>query len=425
MRVLIVGNGGREHAIAWKVAQSNQVSQVFVAPGNAGTAQEPKVTNIAIESTAIPELIQFVKENKIELTIVGPEAPLAAGIVNAFQAENLACFGPTREAAQLESSKVFSKAFMQRHNIPTARFQAFNDRVAAKKYVNELGAPIVIKADGLAAGKGVVVAQTIAEAELAIDTFLPETANSAVEIVVEEFIAGEEVSFIVVADQLTLVPLASAQDHKTRDNGDVGPNTGGMGAYSPAPIFTPELEQRIINEVMLPTLQGMIKEGLPYTGFLYAGLMIDAQGNPKVLEFNCRLGDPETQVILFRLKSDLVKLCQAALQHQLNQITLEWDPRAALGIVLAAGGYPFDYQKGLPIKGIPTATNSSHVFHAGTLLKDQQVITNGGRVLCVTALGATVSQAQQQAYQIAKQIHWEGAFFRTDIGHRAIAREHS
>lgn len=424
MKVLIIGNGGREHTLAWKVAQSPRVTQVFVAPGNAGTATESKVQNIAIDSLAISELINFAKQEKIGLTIVGPEAPLAAGIVDQFKQHNLPCFGPTQLAAQLESSKAFSKAFMQRHHIPTAAFATFQNNAEAKAYVKHMGTPIVIKADGLAAGKGVVVAFTETEALQAIDDFLPTNNAAGGQLVIEEFIAGEEASFIVIADGLDIVPLASAQDHKARDNGDTGPNTGGMGAYSPAPVLTSALQQRVINEVIKPTLQGMLSEGHPYTGFLYAGLMIDKNGNPKVLEFNCRLGDPETQVILYRLKSDLTLACEAALNHALSQVTLEWDNRVALGVVLAAGGYPNQYAKGAPIHGLEQVhTSNCKVFHAGTALKDNAIVTNGGRVLCVVALGDTVSTAQQNAYAAVKQITWDGVYYRTDIGHRAIARE--
>ncbi|CAG8998805.1 MAG: Phosphoribosylamine--glycine ligase [Candidatus Celerinatantimonas neptuna] len=432
MNVLIIGGGGREHALAWKVAQSDQVSQVFVAPGNAGTAIEPKLTNIDIAADAIDELIQFAKANTIELTIVGPEAPLVLGIVDAFCSENLAIFGPTLKAAQLEGSKAFTKDFLARHHIPTADYQTFSEVEPALNYLHQQGAPIVIKADGLAAGKGVIVAMTEAQAEEAIRDMLFENrfGDAGSQVVIEEFLEGEEASFIVMVDGKNILPMATSQDHKRVGNADTGPNTGGMGAYSPAPVVTDEVHQRIMNEVILPTVQGMAEEGHPYTGFLYAGLMITDDGMPKVIEYNCRFGDPETQPIMMRLQSDLVALCQSALNGTLDQTSAIFDPRPALGVVLAAGGYPGSYRKGDPIQGLPSVIPTSNdldkkVFHAGTRLEDGQVVTNGGRVLCATALGESVQQAQQKAYELARQIQWDDVFCRDDIGYRAIERETS
>lgn len=428
MKVLIIGGGGREHALAWKVAQSPRVEEVFVAPGNAGTALEPKVRNIELGSEDVPALVAFARDNGIDLAIVGPEAPLVAGVVDAFRQAGLRCFGPTRAAAELEGSKAFAKEFLARHGIPTAGFETFTDLDAARDYIRSRGAPIVVKADGLAAGKGVTVARSVDEALQAAEEALAGNAFGAAgaRIVVEDFLEGEEASFIVMVDGEHVLPLASSQDHKARDDGDQGPNTGGMGAYSPAPVVTAELHERVMREVIEPTVRGMAADGRPYTGFLYAGLMVDSQGNPRVLEYNCRLGDPETQPILLRLRSDLVDLCEAALDGRLDQATIDWDPRASLGIVMAAGGYPGAYDKGRPISGLPaTESAGQKVFHAGTRLADdgETVLTNGGRVLCVCALGDSVAEAQAQAYALAGQIDWEGVFYRRDIGYRAIARE--
>lgn len=422
MKILIIGNGGREHALAWKAAQSPLVTQVFVAPGNAGTALEPSVENINIPSTDVATLAQFAEEQAIGLTIVGPEAALAAGIVDYFQNAELPIFGPTQAAAQLESSKKFSKDFMAKHHIPTAQYASFTDNKAAKNYVEQQGVPIVIKADGLAAGKGVVVATSMSQALQAIDAMLQEKAGER--IVIEEFLTGEEASFIVMVDGEHILPLATSQDHKTRDNGDQGPNTGGMGAYSPAPIITPALHELIMKKIIAPTVKGMAASGIPYTGFLYAGLMISSKGEPKVLEFNCRLGDPETQPLMLRLKSDLIELCLLAINKKLNQTQALWDKRAALGVVLATKGYPQQYPTGEIIHGLPaTAASDVKIFHAGTALAQNQIVTAGGRVLCVTALGDNVSQAQMKAYQAAKNIQWNNIYYRTDIGYRAIKCE--
>lgn len=425
MKILIIGNGGREHALAWKAAQSPQVEQVFVAPGNAGTAHEPKVKNIPIAATSINELCDFAKKEKIDLTIVGPEGPLAAGIVDVFTQQKLACFGPTKTAAQLETSKAFCKQFLQQHQIPTASFATFSDVTKAQQYIQQKNFPLVIKADGLAGGKGVIIAQNKAEAEHAIQLLLKENKLSAEkkQIVIEEFLAGEEISFIVIVDGKHILPLATSQDHKTRDNHDEGPNTGGMGAYSPAPIATPELQQKILKEIIEPTVKGMATSGTPYTGFLYAGLMITSAG-PKVLEFNCRLGDPETQPLMMRLQSDLITTLIAATQQKLNQINLQWDSRAALGVVLTAGGYPDSYNTGDVITGLRENLSTDwKIFHSGTAERNGQIVTAGGRVLCVTALGETVTAAQKLAYQIAQLIRWPHIHYRTDIGYRAIARE--
>lgn len=425
MKILIVGNGGREHAIAWKIAQSPKAKQIFVAPGNPGTAQEPKTQNIAIAATDVPGLLQFARDHQIDMTIVGPEAPLSLGIVDAFQAAGLACFGPTQAAAQLESSKAFSKNFMQRYHIPTAAYATFTEYEATKNYLEQQTFPLVIKASGLAAGKGVVITQNLTEALATAKEMLSGNAfgSAGQEIVIEEFLEGEEASFIVMVDGQHILPLATSQDHKARDNGDQGPNTGGMGAYSPAPVVTPALSEKIIQQVIEPTIQGMAAEGHPFTGFLYAGVMIDKNNNIKVLEFNCRLGDPETQPILMRLKSDLLSLCEAALAKELDKMTITWDERPALGVVLAAGGYPESYAKGYVIQGLQqdnATANFTKVFHAGTTQKDSDVITAGGRVLCVTALGDDIKTAQTHAYTMIKNISWPEMYYRTDIGHRAI-----
>ena len=424
MNVLIIGSGGREHALAWKVAQSAKVDTVFVAPGNAGIALEDKVQTVAIGGEDIQSLITFAKDNNVELTIVGPEAPLVIGVVDAFTEAGLKCFGPTKGAAQLEGSKAFTKDFLARHNIPTAAYQNFTEIEPAKAYVREMGTPIVIKADGLAAGKGVIIAQTIEQADEAIDDMLADNkfGDAGHRVVIEEFLQGEEASFIVMVDGKNILPLATSQDHKARDNGDTGPNTGGMGAYSPAPVVTPEMHDRIMQQVIIPTVEGMAAEGHPYTGFLYAGVMIDANGVPKVLEYNCRFGDPETQPIMSRLQSDLAELCLAALDGKLDTATAEWDSRAAVGVVMAAGGYPESYNKGDVIHGLDSVSGAK-VFHAGTAEKEGQIVTNGGRVLCVVALGDTVTEAQAKAYAGVKQISWDNVYYRTDIGHRAIARE--
>ena len=425
MKILVIGGGGREHALAWKAAQSRNVEIVYVAPGNAGTGHEPKLENVAIATEDIAALTEFAQAKHIDLTIVGPEAPLVLGVVDAFQAAGLRCFGPTQAAAQLEGSKAFTKDFLARHQIPTAAYGNFTDVEEAIAYIRQQGAPIVVKADGLAAGKGVILAQTEDEAIAAVQDMLAGNAfgEAGHRVVIEEFLTGEEASFIVMVDGEHILPMATSQDHKARDDGDTGPNTGGMGAYSPAPVVTPEIHDRVMHEVIEPTVRGMAAEGHPYTGFLYAGLMIAADGTPKVLEYNCRFGDPETQPIMMRLKSDLVTLCNAALDRELTNIGIEWDPRPSLGVVLAAGGYPASYNKGDVITGLPADTPSSKVFHAGTAEKDGQIVTNGGRVLCAVALGETVAEAQKQAYRLVAQIHWNGMYYRHDIGYRAIARE--
>ena len=425
MKILVVGNGGREHALAWKIAQSPLAKKVYVAPGNAGTALEKELENIDIAPTDVEGLFDFALKNKIDLTVIGPETPLVLGIVDRFQKAGLKCFGPSQKAAQLEGSKAFCKDFLARHKIPTAHYQTFTEVDPAIAYIRDMGAPIVVKADGLAAGKGVIVAQTEEEAILAVKDMLAGNAfgSAGSRVVIEEFLLGEEASFIVMADGTHALAMATSQDHKARDNDDKGPNTGGMGAYSPAPVVTPEVHDRAMNEVILPTLNGMAKDGMPYTGFLYAGLMIDPNGHIKVLEFNCRFGDPETQPIMLRLKSDLVDLCLQAIQGTLNKASTDWDERPALGVVMAAGGYPFDYHKGDKITGLPEENPEGlKVFHAGTDLEGQTVKTSGGRVLCVTALGADISEAQKSAYELAKNIQWNGAFYRTDIGHKAIRR---
>lgn len=426
MKVLVVGGGGREHALAWKAAQSPLVDTVFVAPGNAGTATEAGLTNVDIGAEDVEGLLSFAQKNDVELTIVGPEAPLVAGIVDRFQEHGLAIFGPTAGASQLEGSKAFSKDFLQRHNIPTAAYQNFTDIAAAKQYVREQSLPIVIKADGLAAGKGVIIAESLEQADAAIDDMLAgnKFGEAGHRVVIEEFLQGEEASFIVMADGEHAVAFASSQDHKARDNGDKGPNTGGMGAYSPAPVVTPKVHDWVMQNVIKPTVQGMKQEGHPYTGFLYAGLMIAEDGSAKVLEFNCRFGDPETQPIMMRLNSDLVELCQLAIAGELAHVPVQFDPRAAVGVVMAAGGYPESYHKGDVISGIPAASEDAKVFHAGTQLVDGNITTSGGRVLCCTALGHTVTEAQQKAYQLVDQIDWNNVYYRTDIAHRAIKREH-
>ncbi|WCG83350.1 phosphoribosylamine--glycine ligase [Pectobacterium sp. A5351] len=426
MNILIIGNGGREHALAWKAAQSPLAKHVYVAPGNAGTALEPALTNVDIAATDIPALVTFAQENHIDLTIVGPETPLVLGVVDAFQHAGLKIFGPKQGAAQLEGSKAFTKDFLARHRIPTAEYQNFTEVEPALAYVRSKGAPIVIKADGLAAGKGVIVAMTLQEAENAIQDMLAGNAfgDAGHRIVVEEFLDGEEASFIVMVDGKNVLPMATSQDHKRVGDKDTGPNTGGMGAYSPAPVVTDEIHQRVMDQVIWPTVNGMAAEGNTYVGFLYAGLMISADGQPKVIEFNCRFGDPETQPIMLRLRSDLVELCLAACDGTLDQKDSVWDERPSLGVVLAAGGYPADYNTGDVISGLPQQdAEDGKVFHAGTKLNGINVVTNGGRVLCVTALGNTVAEAQQRAYEIAAGIQWQGVFCRKDIGYRAIERE--
>jgi len=428
MKILVVGSGGREHALAWKIAQSARVTQVYVASGNAGTALEEKIENIAIAATDIPALLAFAQQASIGLTLIGPEAPLVAGIVDQFQAAGLRCFGPSQYAAQLEGSKTFSKDFLARHDIPTAAYASFTDIAAATAYIQQQGAPIVVKADGLAAGKGVILAQTEVEAIAAVEDMLAGNrfGSAGHRVVIEEFLVGEEASFIVIADGKQALPMASSQDHKARDNADQGPNTGGMGAYSPAPVVTPEIHGRIMQTVIMPTITGMADEGHPFTGFLYAGLMIAPDGSAKVLEFNVRFGDPETQPIMMRLQSDLLDLLEAALDQRLDQTQAQWDDRAALGVVLAAGGYPNSYRKGDVIHGLDLAAQQSgKVFHAGTAQQDNAIVTNGGRVLCAVGLGDSVSSAQQAAYHLVQKIDWRDVYYRDDIGYRAIAREAS
>ena len=423
MKILVVGSGGREHAMAWRLAQSPRVQKVYVAPGNGGTAAENGVENLAV--TEIPKLIDFCRKETIQLTVVGPEAPLAAGIVDEFQAAGLRIFGPTRAAAQLESSKDFAKRFMVRHGLPTARHATFTSAAEAKAYVDREGAPIVIKADGLAAGKGVVVATTRDEAHRAVDAMLGSGSlgEAGARVVIEEFLRGEEASFIVMSDGTHVLPLATSQDHKRLRDGDEGPNTGGMGAYSPAPVVTPKVHARVMREIVLPAVLGMAKDGVPYVGFLYAGLMIDASGNPRTLEFNCRLGDPETQPILLRLKSDLLELIDRALTGALERAAVEWDRRAALGVVLAAAGYPEEPRRGDAIEGLPKPAEDLHVFHAGTRLDHAKVVTNGGRVLCVTALGDSIRMARTRAYEAVDRIRFAGMQYRRDIGHRALTKK--
>ena len=420
MKVLVIGSGGREHALAWKLAQSERISRVFVAPGNAGTALDPDMVNVPV--TSVDDLVEFAKTEQIGLTVVGPEAPLSQGVVDAFRAADLKIFGPTQAAAQLESSKDFAKAFMIRHNIPTAAYATFTDAAAAHDYVTQQGAPIVIKADGLAAGKGVVVAMTEDEAHAAIDAMLADNklGTAGARVVIEEFLTGEEASFIVMVDGKHILPLATSQDHKRLLDGDQGPNTGGMGAYSPAPVVTPDIHAKVMREIIDPTVAGMAKDGIPYTGFLYAGLMISEDGSVKTLEFNCRMGDPETQPIMLRLKSDLVGLVEHAVNGTLNEAQADWDRRSALGVVLASANYPDTPRLGDEITGLPKELEDAHVFHAGTTVKDGKVVTSGGRVLCVAALGETVKYAQSQAYRIAEGIHFDGMQLRTDIGYRAV-----
>ncbi|HEY6644684.1 phosphoribosylamine--glycine ligase [Povalibacter sp.] len=425
MKILILGSGGREHAFAWKVAQSPRVDAVFVAPGNAGTALEPHVRNLDIAADDVPALVDFAKREGIDLTIVGPEAPLVIGVTDAFESAGLRCFGPRKAAAQLEGSKAFTKDFLTRHRIPTAAFATFTKANFDPSWVRAQRAPLVVKADGLAAGKGVIICATTDEAVASAQAmFDGQFGNAGDKVVIEEFLEGEEASFIAVVSGTDILPLATSQDHKRRDDADQGPNTGGMGAYSPAPVVTPEIHARIMREVMEPTVRGLMSDGTPYCGFLYAGLMIAADGTPNVLEFNCRFGDPETQPILMRLRSDLIDLCEGALDQRLSQVTADWDERAAVGVVLAAGGYPDDYHKGDVIHGLDAAAAlPGKVFHAGTKLIDDKVTTNGGRVLCAVGLGKTVSESQQNAYALVDRIHWDGIQFRRDIGYRAIARE--
>jgi phosphoribosylamine--glycine ligase len=422
MKILVVGSGGREHALAWKLAQSERIQMVYVAPGNGGTALDLRLKNVPITDPAW--LAQFAAKEHIALTVVGPEVPLAAGIVNIFREQGLKIFGPTKEAAQLESSKDFAKAFMKRHRIPTADYQTFSDVAAAHRYIGQKGAPIVIKADGLAAGKGVVVAMTVDEAHAAVDMMLSDNklGDAGARVVIEEFLTGEEASFIVMVDGKHVLPLATSQDHKRLKDSDEGPNTGGMGAYSPAPIVTPAIHARVMREIINPTVLGMMKDGIPFTGFLYAGLMIDAKGNPKTLEFNCRMGDPETQPIMARLKTDLVSVMEHAVNGTLDVVELEWDRRTALGVVMAAAGYPESPRKGDLISGIPEETADCVTFHAGTVFEDGKLTTTGGRVLCVVGLGDSVKMAQKHAYDVVDKIHFDGAQLRRDIGWRALKR---
>lgn len=421
MKILVIGSGGREHALAWKLAQSVKIQKIYVAPGNGGTALDSRLENVNISNP--DELAEFAIQNDVQLTVVGPEAPLAAGIVNIFRAKNLKIFGPTKEAAQLESSKDFAKSFMERHGIPTAKYQTFSDLAAAHKYIDEQGAPIVIKADGLAAGKGVIVAMNLQEAHDAVDMMLSDNklGDAGARVVIEEFLEGEEASFIVLVDGKNILPLATSQDHKRLLDNDKGPNTGGMGAYSPAPIVTPALHARVLREIITPTINGMKKDGIPFTGFLYAGLMIDKEGNPKTLEFNCRMGDPETQPIMSRLKSDLVYVMEHAINGTLDKVELEWDRRIALGVVLAAAGYPENPVKGAVISGIPKDTENQIVFHAGTKLDSEgRPVTSGGRVLCVVGLADTMRMAQKTAYEAVEAIHFDEVQYRSDIGWRAL-----
>jgi len=423
MKVLIVGSGGREHALAWKTKQSPKVSTVFVAPGNPGTALEENITNVAIAVDDIAGLLAFALAEKIDLTIIGPEVPLVLGIVDQFKAAGLKCFGPTAQAAQLEGSKSFCKDFMIRHNIPTAAYESFTDKDLAIAYIKQQGAPIVVKADGLAAGKGVIVASTEAEAISAVEDMLSGNVfgEAGNRVVVEEFLVGEEASFIVIADGKNALPMATSQDHKARDNGDKGPNTGGMGAYSPAPVVTHEIHDIVMRDVINPTLEGMAKDGLPYTGFLYAGLMIGKDNDIKVLEYNCRFGDPETQPIMMRMKSDIVELCNAALEGNLDKASSDWDHRAALGVVIAAGGYPDAYQKGDVISGLSTEEKADRkIFQAGTQQQGDNIVTSGGRVLCACALGETIQEAQTKAYELVDTVKWDNMFYRTDIGFKAL-----
>ncbi len=428
MKVLIIGGGGREHALAWKSAQSPLVTEVFVAPGNAGTALEEKITNVDIAANNVSALLQFAKDQAIAMTIVGPEAPLVLGLVDQFQQAGLACFGASQAASQLEGSKTFSKEFLARHHIPTAAYQSFTEIDAAINYIKSSQFPLVVKADGLAAGKGVIITENQQQAIAAVQDMLADNrfGDAGHRVVIEEFLTGEEASFIVMVDGEHVLPLASSQDHKAAYNGDTGPNTGGMGAYSPAPVITKAMHDTIMDSVIMPTVNGMAAEGMPYTGFLYAGVMIGTDGVPKVLEFNCRFGDPETQPIMMRLQSDLVEMCQAAIDKKLHNIAIKWDTRAAVGVVLAAAGYPNDYKKNDIIQGLSENTGDNQkIFHAGTTLKDKQVVTSGGRVLCAVGLGNSVSEAQQTAYDLVKTINWDGIEYRTDIAYRAVAREQS
>jgi phosphoribosylamine--glycine ligase len=425
MKLLVVGGGGREHALAWKLARSPLAEIVYVAPGNAGTAREPKVQNVGIPAEAVSDLFHFAEDAGIDLTVVGPEGPLVVGIVDSFRDGGLRIFGPSRGASQLEGSKAFTKDFLQRHGIPTAQYRVFTELNEALQFIHDRGAPLVVKADGLAAGKGVILAQSQEEARAAVREMLAGNrfGEAGHRVVIEEWLRGEEASFICMVDGSNILPLASSQDHKARDDGDHGPNTGGMGAYSPAPVVSDQMHERIMAEIIEPTVKGMALEGNPYTGFLYAGLMIGPDGAPKVLEYNCRFGDPETQPILMRLRSDLAELCTAATESRLNEASVSWDPRPALGVVMTAGGYPGDYRKGDVIRGLPDEAPDLKVFHAGTAEREGQIVTSGGRVLCVTARGESVGAAQARAYAAVRQIHWEGAYARTDIGYRAIARE--
>ena len=426
MKALVIGGGGREHALAWKLAQSDKIDEVIVAPGNAGTAMEPKLRNVSISVEDIEGLLALAQSEKIDLTVVGPEAPLVLGVVDKFIAAGIACFGPSAQAAQLEGSKAFCKDFLAQHQIPTAEYDVFSEVRLAEAYIDKMGAPIVVKADGLAAGKGVIVAQTIDAAKAAVNDMLIDNkfGDAGARVVVEEFLVGEEASFICMVDGENILPLASSQDHKARDNGDLGPNTGGMGAYSPAPVVTQDMHDRIMREVIEPTVAGMSKDGIPYTGFLYAGVMIDKNGVPKVLEYNCRFGDPETQPIMLRLNSDLAELCAAGVEGTLDQVEALWNEQPTVGVVMAAGGYPESYAKGAVISGIEDANSDLvKVFHAGTAEQDNEIVTSGGRVLCVTALGDSVTDAQKNAYAGVEKISWNQAYFRTDIAYRAIARE--
>jgi phosphoribosylamine--glycine ligase len=426
VKVLVIGGGGREHALAWKLAQSALVEEVLVAPGNAGTAREPRVRNVAVAATDVDGLTALALREDVELTVVGPEVPLVAGVVDRFEAAGRKCFGPRADGAQLEGSKAFAKAFLTRHGIPTAAYREFTDYEPAVSYVRTCAPPIVIKADGLAAGKGVIIAPTHDEAERTLDSVLRRRAfgEAGAKVVIEDFLRGEEASFIAMVDGTTVVPLASSQDHKTRDDGDRGPNTGGMGAYSPAPVVTPEIHERVMSEIMRPTVHGLVGDGIHYRGFLYAGLMIDAEGRPYVIEFNCRFGDPETQPVLFRLRSDLAKLCLASFDGTLGSEPIDWDPRASVGVVMASGGYPDSYEKGHVISGLDRIIGDDvKVFHAGTKLDGDRVVTDGGRVLCAVALGDTVRQARERAYAAVDRITWKDAFCRRDIGYRAVQRE--
>ncbi len=426
MKILVIGSGGREHSLAWKATQASSVEKVFVAPGNAGTAREAGIENVNLDPLDFKALTDFVKRNKIELTIVGPEAPLVAGIVDYFNEQNLPCFGPSAKAAQLEGSKAFTKDFLKKHNIPTANYETFTDQAAAVAYINSVGAPIVVKADGLAAGKGVIVAQTEDEAISAVEDMLAgnKFGDAGHRVVIEDFLVGEEASFIALVDGSNVIPMATSQDHKARDDGDKGPNTGGMGAYSPAPVVTPAVFDKIMDQVIRPTVLGMAEDGNEYKGFLYAGVMVSDSGDVAVVEFNCRFGDPEAQPVMMRLQSDLPALCLASINGTLDQHTVAWDPRSAVGVVLAAGGYPESYNKGDVIHGLDEADKlDGKVFHAGTAFEGDQIVTNGGRVLCTVALGSTVSEAQQQAYALASCIKWQSIYYRRDIAYRAIARE--